>query len=206
LAQVGIIKTTWAGTSGGPGLSQLIISNPTGDPISNSQATQAVVAVRAWWASLAGLIPNEVQLQVLPTVDCYEVGAFNNSLSSSLTSTTNPAVVNGTDVGAYAMAAGLKANLHTNVIRWGRRIRGCVYVVPAGLSAYTVTGTIAPAAKTTIDNAGTTLLSAMATAGLNLVVWSRFNEKKHPDRASAVAIVDSVRTNDSTAILRGRRD
>jgi len=139
-------------------------------------------------------------------VDCYEVGAFNNSLASSLTMTTTQATVTGTDTTSYAMAAGLKANLHTNVIRWGRRVRGAIYIVPCGSAAYTSVGTIQAGARTAIDAAGATMLSSMATAGLNLVVWSRFNKEKHPDRTSYASIVDSVKTNESTAVLRGRRD
>jgi hypothetical protein len=206
MAQVGLVKTTWIGTSGGPGLTQIAINNPTGDPISASQAGQAGAAVRAFWDAIKAYIPNEITLTVLPTVDCYEVGAFNNSLASSLTMPTTPAAVVGGDVNAYSMASGLKANLNTNVIRFGRRVRGSIYIVPAGYGAYTVNGTVAPLAKTAVDNAGSAMVSAMATAGLNLVVWSRWNEVKHPDRTSFASIVSSVKTNDMTAILRGRRD
>lgn len=206
MAQVGIVKTVWQGTSGGPGLTQSIITNPTGDPISATQATQAGAAVRTFWNSLASYLPNEITLTVMPVVDCYEVGAFNNSLASSLSMTATPAVVQGTDAGVYGMASGFKMNLHTNVIRHGRRVRGAWYVVPAGQSAYSAVGTITGVARTAFDNAGQTLLTAMNTAGLNLVVWTRFNAEKHPDRTSFASIVDSVKCAETTCILRGRRD
>lgn len=206
MAQVGLIKTTWQGTSGGPGLTQMAITSPTGDPITNSQAQSAVNAVRAFWAAVNGLIPNEVTLTVLPTVDMYEAFASNNQLSNSMVVPTPPATVTGLDTGVYAMAAGLKVNLHTSVVRFGRRVRGCFYIVPAGATAYTNLGTVAAAARTTINTAGATLSSSLATAGLNLVVWTRYNEVKHPERTSWLSIVDSVTANETTAILRGRRD
>lgn len=206
MTTIGVVKTTWQGTSGGPGLSQLCFARrDNGDPTA-SDAQAAVNAVRAFWNSIAGYIPNEVILTVLPTVDGFTVLSTNNDLHSSVVAATAPTVVVGTDTGVYSMASGLKVNLHTNDIKNGRRVRGAFYVVPAGQTAYSNAGTIIPACSTAVNGAGATLISAFNAASLDVVVWSRWNKVRHPERLSSYSIVDSLKCNDKTAVLRGRRD
>lgn len=201
--QVGIVKTVWAGTTGGPGVTQTAFTDVTGANLSVAQVQAAVNAVRAFWDAIKANIPNEVTLTVLPTVDMYD--SATNTLNGSSTAASAPAVVVGTDTGVYGMASGIKVNLMTTEIAYGRRVRGAIYVVPAGQAAYTNTGQVASAAKTTIDTAGGTMITAFNTAGASLMVWSRARTVP-TTRAGAVHTVSSVKTNDQTAILRGRRD
>lgn len=201
-----VVKTHWAGTSGGPGLTQLAYETSSGGYGTPGDANNATAAVRAFWAGIALYIPNEVTLTVDPVVDCYAVDSLNNDLVTSVSATTAPTSVTGGGTGSYNMAAGLKANLNTGIIRHGRRVRGCLYIVPADVAAYTATGTVNPTAKTAIDNSGATMLAAFNTAGLILGVWSRWNKQKHPDWASAFSAVNTIKTNDKAAVLRGRRD
>lgn len=203
MVQVGIVKTAWAGTTGGPGVTQTAFSDATGALITVSQVQAAVNAVRAFWDSSKLYIPNEVILTVIPTVDMY--GEITNVLNGSATAASAPATVTGTDTGVYGMASGLKVNLLTEDIAYGRRVRGAIYIVPAGQAAYTNTGQVASAAKTAIDAAGATMITAFNAAGLNLNVWSR-GRTVPTTRDGAVHVVSAVKTNDQTAILRGRRD
>jgi len=184
-------------------VTQTAVADVTGVPMTVAQVQASVNAVRAFWDTVKTLIPNEVTLTVLPTVDLYD--SASNALVASSTATTAPAVVVGTDAGAYAMAAGVKANLQTTDIAFGRRVRGSIYIVPAGTSAYTITGTVSTSAKTAIDGAGATLITALNTAGVALYVWSR-GRTVPTTRAGALHTVTAVKCNDSTAILRGRRD
>jgi hypothetical protein len=206
MTTVGVVKTSWQGTSGGPGLSQICFTTRDNSDFNQAQAQTAVNAVRTFWAAIASYLPNEIILTVLPTVDGFTVLSTNNDLHSSVVAATPPAVVVGTDTGVYSMASGLKVNLHTNDIKYGRRVRGAFYVVPAGQTAYSNAGTIIPACTTAINNAGAAMISSMNSASLDLVVWSRWNKLKHPERLSGYSVVDSVKCNDKTAVLRGRRD
>jgi hypothetical protein len=46
----------------------------------------------------------------------------------------------------------------------------------------------------------------MTSSGLVLGVWSRFDVKRHPDWVGAISDVQTIKVNDKTAVLRGRRD
>ena len=174
-----------------------------GGNLTVGEVQAAVNAVRAFWDSVKLYIPNEVTLTILPTVDMYD--SATNTLNGSSTAASAPAVVVGTDTGVYGMASGIKVNLQTNIISYGRRVKGCIYIVPAGQAAYTNTGQVASAAKTAIDAAGATLITAMNTAGCEVDVWSRARTVP-TTRAGQIHPVASIKTNDQTAILRGRRD
>jgi len=203
MPQVGIVRTAWAGTTGGPGLNQLVFRD-LGDnaDITNTQAQAAVNAVRAFWNSLAGILPNEITLTVQPIVDVYDL--VSGQLVASQTVGTPPASVVGSDTGVYGMASGVKVNLNTSVIRNGRRVRGAMYIVPAGFSAYANNGLVSGATKTTINTAGTTMKSAFTTGDIELLVWSRPTTTTSND--GDVAPVQTIEGNEKTAILRGRRD
>jgi hypothetical protein len=202
-AQVGIVKTVWAGTTGGPGLTQTAFGNSTGGSVTVGEVQAAVNAVRAFWDSIKSYLPNEVTLTVLPTVDLYD--SETNTLNGTSTAASAPATVVGTDSTAYPMGAGLKINLLTDIIAYGRRIRGAIYLVPAGGTAYNLSGQVASGAKTAIDAAGATMVTAFNTAGAILCVWSRARTVP-TTRAGALRTVTAIKTNDQTAILRGRRD
>lgn len=203
MVQLGIVRTAWAGTSGGPGLTQLAFRD-LGDnaDITNTQAQAAVNAVRAFWAALVSYLPNDITLTVQPVVDCYNL--TSGALVASQTVGTPPASVVGTDAGTFSMGSGIRANLNTSVIRAGRRVRGAMYIVPAGGIAYSNAGLVSAAAKTAINTAGTTMMGSFTTGDIELLVWSRPTTTTSND--GDVAPVSSVEGNEKTAILRGRRD
>lgn len=203
---VGLIRTSWAGTSGGPGLTQMAIQEADGTFITEAGAQTAVDAVRTFWNSLVGLLPNEIILSVSPVIDFYN--ELNGDLISSISAATAPALVAGTDTNAYSMATGGKMNLNTGVIRDGRRVRGAVYIVPLAFGAFTAFGGLGSTPRSTISTAGNTLRTNLAAANLPLVVWSR--ERKatatKPQRNGAKTLVSAIETSEKGAILRGRRD
>lgn len=204
---VHIVRTSWSGLSGGLGLTQLAVDYtvPAFGAMTPGDAQAAVNAVRAYWDAIKALLPNELQLTVSPVVDYYLVN--NAELAGSATAATSPVSVLGTSSLDYSMAAGLKVNLNTGVIRNGRRVRGSIFLVPLA-GAFSATGTAGATAKTTINAAGTSLMSALATAGLKLCVWSRPLEATDPKgpRDGALSVVSAMETSEKTAVLRGRRD
>lgn len=203
---LGVVKTHWLGTTGGPGLTQMAFRKTSDSVITPGDAQAAVNAVSTFWGAIKAYIPNEVSLTVDPVVDSFFVGTLMNDLATSASATTAPTATLGQGAGAYSMAAGLRCNLNTGIIRFGRRVNGSVFLVPCDSSAFSITGTTNTGAKTTIETAGAALLTQMTSNGLVLGVWSRYDKKHHPDRVSAISDVQTIKCNDKTAILRGRRD
>lgn len=203
---IGKVATAWAGTSGGPGITQLYVANTALGNLTAGEAQTAVNAVRAFWDPVKAYLPDEVTLTVQPTVDQYR--DTDGELVNSVTAATPPASVIGTSATAFMMAAGMKANLQTSTIRNGRRVRGAIYIVPATTAAMTTSGMVAAAARLAVNNAGATLISTLATANMNLVVWSRPLKDAGGTvvRNGAWTSVQTIETNEKAAVLRGRRD
>jgi Rieske Fe-S protein len=206
MANIGKIATAWAGTSGGPGITQMYVEDIGSAALTQSQAQTAVNAMRTFWNALITLLPDELVLTVQPVVDQYD--PQEGTLQGTITAATAPASVGGTSTAGYSMAAGFKVNLQTNNIRNGRRVRGSIFVVPASSSAYSNVGTIASATRTTINSAAATMLSTIVTANMNIIVWGRplRDDQGALLRNGTVNYVQSLETNEKSAILRGRRD
>lgn len=200
---VGIVRTNWAGTSGGPGLTQLAIREGEGAFWTPTQAQNAVNAVRTFWNALVAQLPNELTLTVSPVVDIYnEVDA---ELTASEIAPTAPANVVGTSAAVYNMASGIKVNWNTGVIRNGHRVKGSTFIVPAASTVFNTSGVVDSTVRTTVNTAANALISGLASSGLELVVWSR-PVPGIPGRPGALALVATGETNEKSAVLRGRRD
>lgn len=200
---VGIVRTQWAGTSGGPGLTQLAIREGAGAFWTATQAQNAVNAVRAFWDSAKAYLPDNVTLTVSPVVDIYQ--ETDAVLTASVIAPTPPLSVAGTSAGVFSMAAGIKMNLNTGIIRNGRRVRGSMFLVPAAITAYNNDGAVTAGTRTALNTSGATLVSSLSASGLELSVWSRPVVGVNA-RPGALSLVSLVETNEKSAILRGRRD
>jgi hypothetical protein len=203
---LGVVKTHWLGTTGGPGLTQIAFQKSPDGYINAGDAQAACNAMRTFWDTIKAYLPNELSLTVDPVVDTYGVGGLHNDLEASASAATAPTVVLGTGTGSYSMAAGLRMNLNTGAILNGRRVNGSFFIVPTDSVAFSATGTTNASAKTAIEAAAATWLASMTSSSLIPGVWSRFNELKHPTRVSTISTVLTLKVNDKTAILRGRRD
>lgn len=207
---VGIIRTGWQGTTGGPGLTQTAIaetaSGGSGSFFTTTNVQTAVNAMRTFWDSVKALLPDEIVLTVSPTVDIYN--ELNGDLIASISAPTAPTSVAGTATVSYAMASGIKAQLTTGVIANGRRVRGALYLVPAATSAFTAGGLVASATRTTVNTAGATFITALATPLMRQVVYSRplKDAAGTVTRNGFITTVSSWDTNEKGAVLRGRRD
>jgi len=207
---VGIVRTNWSGTSGGPGLSQWAIAETleggVGSFFTTTNCQIAVNEMRVFWEAIKAYIPNEVILTVSPTVDIYN--EVNGDLIGSITATTSPTSTTGTDTTSYSMASGMKMKLATSTIRNGRRVAGALYVVPSGGAAMTAFGVVPSTARTALNNAGNAFRVALLTPLLKHVVYSRPLPEDHPlgPRDGALSEITAYDTNEKTAILRGRRD
>lgn len=204
---VAVVKTHWNGTSGGPGITQMAFQSQT-DPHSwdAAAAQTAVNAVRTFWNAMVAQLPNNISLTVDPVVDVFNI--IDAGLVGTYTAATPPAVVIGTDVSAFNMAAGIKITLKTAGILRRRRVHGGIFVVPTAGAAFDSDGVVTATANTALLNAANTLRSTMTTANAGLCVWSkpRPATSTHPAYDGAANDVTGFTINSHGAMLRGRRD
>jgi hypothetical protein len=200
---VAIVRTEWSGTSGGPGLTQLVLQGAGGVMWTPGKEQVAVNAVRSFWVALAPLLPNELTLTVSPVVDAYDTNT--GKLIGSYSAPTAPSPVPGTSASNYAAGAGFKVNWNTGAVINGRRVRGSTFIVPAGSNVYDGTGRILAATMTTVNTAASNLLGSLSGNETNLTVWSR-PDIKLEETDGVATIVTGGSCSAKTAILRGRRD
>lgn len=201
--QVGVVRTHWSGTSGGPGISQwCFVGDDEFASWDGTHAQTLVDAVRAFWEANKNTIPNEITLTVDPTVDIY--GIVTGALEDSKTASTAPATVVGTNTGSYAMPSGAKINFRTTTIANGRRVRGSCYIVPCGSDVFDNAGNVSSTPRTNWVSTMTTVKSTAKAADMDHMVWSRPTTKSSNDGGGAVVTSYDVPTKG--AILRGRRD
>ena len=200
---VSIVRTHWAGTSGGPGISQFAF---VGDELfgdwGGGYAQTAVNAVRTFWNANPNYIPNEILLTVDPVVDVYEI--VTGQLVHSYQAATAPASVAGTSASAYMMAAGFKVNFRTSTIANGRRVRGAVFVVPCASDTFGATGLVQSTPATAWVTAANAMKTTMKAANIDHAVWSRPTTKTSNDGGASVVTGYDVPVKG--AVLRGRRD
>jgi len=200
---VAIVRTEWSGTSGGPGLTQMALLGAAGGEWNPSGTQSAVNAVRAFWESIKGNLPDELKLTVSPVIDVYD--RVSGDLTASYVAGTAPLTVVGTSTVGYAGGAGLKVTWNTGQIRNGRRVRGATFIVPVANSCFSPTGTIQQATQTSITAAATTLLSSLGAGSTPMGVWSRPFNGDNPRAGFATEVTQGL-CSTKTAILRGRRD
>lgn len=203
---VALVRTTWSGTSGGPGITQMAVLGAAGGIWNPGGEQAAVNAVRSFWDGIKSYLPNELTLTVSPVVDWYD--RATGELMGSNIAATAPGTVTGTGVGSYAGGAGIKVTWETGQVRDGRRVRGATYVVPCDVAAFTNTGTVGTSAKASVNTAAAALITAFSTASLSMGVWSRPREASATltARDGAAFQVTAGVCSSKSAILRGRRD
>lgn len=201
--EVGIVKTKWAGLSGGPGITQTaVICSGGTDAWDGTKAQAAVNAVRAFWAATPNTLPNELSLTVDPTVDIF--GIVTGTLEQSFTASSAPAVVTGTNTGSFSFASGAKLTLKTASIANGRRVRGALFIVPCAGDVFDTSGLVSATPKAGWITAANTMKTALTTASLTLAIWSRPTSKGSND--GGISEVTGFDVPTKGAILRGRRD
>lgn len=199
-----VVKTQWAGTSGGPGLTQHVVQAISDPHTWDASEAQIVVnAVRTFWNAHPQYLSTDLSLTVLPTVDIYTVAT--GELVGSYVAASAPATVTGTNVGSYSMATGAKLNLLTSTIRDGRRVRGAWFIVPTSGDVFDNNGQVSSTPRANWVTDANALMTTLTAAGLELAVWSR----PSPGAGSsdgAISPVTAFSVNAKGAILRGRRD
>lgn len=199
-----IVRTTWAGLQGGPGITQMAIeSDPPGAFLDAAGAQTVVNAVRSFWQSIATDIPNDVSLTVQPLIDFYVTA--DGTLGGPVQAATPPTAVTGSSAGAYSAASGAKIKLSTAGIKNNRRVRGAIFLVPLATGAYDTNGSVSSSLGTSVASAYATLNTALDGVNFSLGVWSR-PIGTPPGVGGSWHEVTGVSVPSKVAVLRGRRD
>lgn len=193
------IRVAWQNWPGAPGVSTFFYGTALG-----SLPTQAQVdGVRAFFFSLAGLLPSGLSITVPNSGD--QINWLDGKITGSWSVPSAPLAVAGTGTGNYAGNAGAVIHWLTDDVVNGHRVRGRTFLVPLVSTAFDTAGSLSPTALNTISSAGNTLRTV---ADGPPAVWSRpFTDKTgaKPHRDGSAHPVTSVRVPDLAVSQRSRR-
>jgi hypothetical protein len=182
-------RAIWSTPGGGTGYSVFHFQ----DVVSNTQAQGLANAVRAFFLTVSGVIPDDCTVSFDSEVTVYTLGGVLTGVFPVTPPAPTPGLTNAT----FNRAAGVRIDWGTGHIVAGRRLTGRTYIVPAGAGAFDSTGLVNSANITALTNAGQALITACSSIQA-LVVWS----KTH----GIAWAIDTASVPTKGAILTGRRD
>lgn len=191
------VRVTWAGLAGGPGVSTHFF---------DTSATPPLAQIRAAYAGLSNLIPNQVTIQVQNAGD--QIDAATGKIVGDWAGTAVAAVTSASS-GSFSPACGAVVDWRSSVIVNNRRLRGRTFIVPLLSVAFSTAGQLTPAALTTLQTFATGLMPGTGPA---MQLWARpvaatkGNPTPKAPRPGSSSIVVSNSIPNMTAILRSRRD
>lgn len=179
------VRVLWQNFPGSPGYSNHYVGSNV----------LAQTAIRAFYASLVTLLPNNLTITVPNSGD--QVSEATGEITGVWTGAAQT-VVTATGAGNYPGPTGAIVNWRTSNVINGRRPMGRTFLVPMASVAYDAVGTLATAAQTTIQNAANQLITDLAG---ELKIWHRPTDTQ----AGANVTVTSANVPDMAAVLRSRR-
>ena len=202
MATVGRVEAVWQNFIGAPGFSRFTFEAPA----TATDATTITGKVRAFFNSLATLIPNGVTVQVQQAVPIYD--EQTGQLVNEISATSAPAVVTGSSTApqGFAGGAGAMVGWKTVSIWQGRRVQGRTFLVPLeGITE--ANGTIASVSLATIQTAANGMVSPSTPAfGVWAKRWDRTNPAKPVQVDGSFFLATTATVPDKTGILKSRRD
>lgn len=161
----------------------------------DSSATGFPASVNTFFNAVKGNIPDDVSVSIANTGDLID--SSSGALTGVWTDTGGTTIA-GTNAGGYLLGSGARINWVTAGVRDGRRVVGTTFMVP--YCAATGTGVVDPTAVSTLQTAGSALVTAQAT---HMMIWGKPHTKAAADgvaNAVVAAIARSLPTQ-----LRSRR-
>lgn len=185
MGDISRVRSTWTGFLGAPGVTTMYFVD----------TSTAVESVHAFWASMSGDIPGDVDIQVESAGDTIEstTGALTGAWVSDPV-----AVVHCGGSGVYAAPVGACVDWLTGTIAHGRRLRGRSFIVPITASSFQSDGTLLDAFKDNLTTYATTLITEQSAS---FCIWHRGTGSD-----GSTGIVTSAHVPDMAAVLRSRRD
>jgi len=182
------VRVVWSNWPGAPGYSNFYVGTTITDH----------TPIRTFFAALGTYLPAAVSISVPTSGD--QISEATGAITGSYSATVTGGAVTGlgANTGAYAGSAGAQVQWQTSAIVAGRRPLGKTFIVPGYGTLFDANGSLATAAQTALQNAGTALIAALSG---ELKVWSR----PRPALAGANVTVTSCRVPDLSISLRSRR-
>lgn len=202
MPSVASIDVALAGDIGGVGVSRWHFQVIGGGVPLSSDCNNASSAVHGFYTAMAGFTPQSITFGFPTIVEVKDVDS--GAPTSNVLVTTVPGNVAGGDGAVYAAGVGARVNWKTSVIKNRRFVRGAVYYVPLGGTAYNhLDGAILPTPQNDLAAAATAYLNAMTAAGLSAVVYSR--PKLHQVTGGSVGAITSFSVPNTPCGVRSRR-
>jgi hypothetical protein len=155
---INVMRVTWTGFLGGPGVSTHYFDGGSIPP---------VAAVRTFYNALAGTMPSKVSIQVPNSGEAIQ--SSDGVLIGSWASGSLPAAVQGGLTGATLAAVGYQIDWTTDEIADGRAVKGRTFFVPTGSQIWDPDGILVVGNQTTIKAAA----DALVGASPKMAVWHR---------------------------------
>lgn len=190
-----------SGDIGGAGMSRFHWQRQDATPILPADCNSAAAAIHNLFSSCGALFPSAVTWTYDPTVSVREVDT--GALDAELLTGTVPSPVTGGSSGDYAAGVGARIQWKSSSVRNRRFMRSWTAFVPLGNSAFGTNGAISSTAIGIIDSAAATLLAALNTAQLEMIVWHR--PPKHTFVGGAAGLVTAFFVGTQPMGLRSRR-
>lgn len=201
MVQVAEIDFHVSGDYGGVGVSRFRFTRQDSTGITVSDCNLAAAAAKAIFAAAVSYIPSVVGWTCQPQVNIYEVST--GLVDAPLFLTTIPATAQGSASGTWAAGSGCRINWKTSTVHGRRLMRGALYLVPLAAAGFGSTGAVLSTARTAIDAACATYLTAMAGGQLYPVVWSR--PAKGTFSGGTTGIITAGISSPTPSSLRSRR-
>lgn len=175
------VRCVWQNWPGAPGYTNFYESASVVDH----------TGYRTFFNALVALLPNTITIQVPGSGDIIEdtTGSIVGSYSFAV-----PTVVTGTSSAAYSGGSGAVVDWLTSGLVAGRRPIGRSFIVPLTSTAFDTGGSLLTTTITTITNAATAMIAAMAG---EFKVWSR-------PKAAGPGGVPSARAGSQHAVIAAR--
>jgi hypothetical protein len=180
------VRVSWSNFPGAPGLSTFYVGSGVTD----------MTAIKAFFQSVSTLLPNATAVTVPNAGD--QISEANGQITGAWAGSNGGTVTSIAAAGAFAGSAGACVDWLCALIVRGRRVQGRTFLVPLVGTAYDNNGSLTSGTITTIQNAATALIVALAG---ELKVWSR----PTATAAGANATIISARIPDLAITLRSRR-
>jgi len=192
------VRVASTGFSGGPGVSTFYFLD----------TATALPSLHTLFASIAASVPNVVTFVIEPSGDVID--DTTGTITGAWGGSPQAAVVGGRG-GPYAAPTGVLMKWGTSTIADGHRVKGRTFLVPVLGDTFTATGSVVPAAQTSIQSA---MLEFIIEQSSSFVIWHRpfagrpavGTKPAKAAHAGSHALVTTAVCSGKATVLRSRRD
>lgn len=200
------VSATMIGDELAHGLTRMRFQLSGGADPTPSDIDAALVAMQGFWEGIKDRVVAGIAItyQALAIVEDVALGTTIGDVSA----TAVPTATSGTDTSPeHVSGTGGRVTWHTGVRRRSREIRGATFIVPMGSGQFGAAGNLTTACTTACLAAANAYLTAMATSGLQPVIYGRPLPARgtHPAIAGETGAIASAAMSQIPSFLKRRR-